>query len=42
MISGYVQNGRSSEALELFESMKSKQIKPNDAMLVSVLSACAQ
>ena len=42
MIAGYAQNGRSNEALELFESMKSAQIKPNDVTLVSVLSACAQ
>lgn len=42
MIAGYAQNGRPSEALELFESMKSKQIKPNDVALVSVLSACSQ
>ncbi|XP_059644931.1 pentatricopeptide repeat-containing protein At1g08070, chloroplastic-like [Cornus florida] len=42
MIAGYAQNGRSSEALELFECMKSKQIKPNDVTLVSVLSACSQ
>ncbi|KAJ9677374.1 hypothetical protein PVL29_022383 [Vitis rotundifolia] len=32
----------SNEALELFESMNSAQIKPNDVTLVSVLSACAQ
>ncbi|KAA8540940.1 hypothetical protein F0562_024922 [Nyssa sinensis] len=42
MIAGYAQNGRSNEALELFECMKSEKIKPNDVTLVSVLSACAQ
>ncbi|XAR65457.1 hypothetical protein NMG60_11009595 [Bertholletia excelsa] len=42
MIAGYAQNGRSIEALDLFESMKSEGIKPNDVTLVSVLSACAQ
>lgn len=42
MIAGYAQNGRSSEALELFEDMKRQQIKPNDVTIVSVLSACAQ
>lgn len=42
MIAGYAQNGRSSEALELFELMKSEQIKPNYVSIVSVLSACAQ
>ncbi|XP_063949164.1 pentatricopeptide repeat-containing protein At1g08070, chloroplastic-like [Daucus carota subsp. sativus] len=42
MNAGYAQNGRSSEALELFELMKGQQVKPNDATIVSVLSACAQ
>ena len=42
MISGYAQNGRPSEAVELFELMMSEQIKPNDVALVSVLSSCAQ
>ncbi|XP_010245702.1 PREDICTED: pentatricopeptide repeat-containing protein At1g08070, chloroplastic-like [Nelumbo nucifera] len=42
MIAGYAQNGRSNEALELFELMKSENVKPNDVTLVSVLSACAQ
>ncbi|XP_057951910.1 pentatricopeptide repeat-containing protein At1g08070, chloroplastic-like [Malania oleifera] len=42
MISGYAQNGRSNEALELFELMKNEQIKPNNVTLVSILSACAQ
>lgn len=42
MISGYTQNGQPNEALELFEDMKSQQIRPNDVTLVSVLSACAQ
>ncbi|THG01269.1 hypothetical protein TEA_028187 [Camellia sinensis var. sinensis] len=42
MIAGYAQNGRSTEALELFECMKREEIKPNDVTLVSVLSACAQ
>ncbi|KDP31224.1 hypothetical protein JCGZ_11600 [Jatropha curcas] len=42
MITGYAQNGRSIEVLELFEWMRSDQIKPNDVTLVSVLSACAQ
>ncbi|CAK9155693.1 unnamed protein product [Ilex paraguariensis] len=42
MIAGYAQNGRSSEALELFEQMRSEQSKPNDVTHVSILSACAQ
>ncbi|KMT14626.1 hypothetical protein BVRB_4g073940 [Beta vulgaris subsp. vulgaris] len=42
MIAGYAQNGRALEALELFKTMTSERIKPNDVTLVSVLSACAQ
>eukprot|EP00268_Persea_americana_P030987 TRINITY_DN30067_c0_g1_i4.p1 TRINITY_DN30067_c0_g1~~TRINITY_DN30067_c0_g1_i4.p1 ORF type:complete len:620 (+),score=107.19 TRINITY_DN30067_c0_g1_i4:229-2088(+) len=42
MIAGYAQNGRSNEALELFEEMKRRKIKPNDVTLVSILSACGQ
>ncbi|XP_017972366.1 PREDICTED: pentatricopeptide repeat-containing protein At1g08070, chloroplastic [Theobroma cacao] len=42
MISGYAQNRRATEALELFECMKKEQIRPNDVALVSVLSACSQ
>ncbi|KAI3440615.1 uncharacterized protein J3R85_003388, partial [Psidium guajava] len=41
MIAGYAQNGRPEEALELFESMKNENIKPNDVALVSILSVCA-
>ncbi|KAL5975475.1 hypothetical protein ACLOJK_019797 [Asimina triloba] len=42
MIAGYAQNGRSNEALELFEQMQLEEIKPNDVTLVSILSACGQ
>ncbi|KAF6168437.1 hypothetical protein GIB67_004989 [Kingdonia uniflora] len=42
MIAEYAQNGRTNDALELFERMKNKGFKPNDITLVSVLSACAQ
>ncbi|KAG9459220.1 hypothetical protein H6P81_003728 [Aristolochia fimbriata] len=42
MIAGYAQNGRSEEAIELFEQMKFRNFKPNEVTLVSVLSACAQ
>ncbi|EEF52144.1 pentatricopeptide repeat-containing protein, putative [Ricinus communis] len=42
MIAGYAQNGRSNEALELFECMRREKVKPNDVTLVSVLSACVQ
>ncbi|XWS51100.1 hypothetical protein CRYUN_Cryun12cG0147400 [Craigia yunnanensis] len=42
MIAGYAQNRRPTEALQLFERMKREQIRPNDVVLVSVLSACSQ
>ncbi|XP_020587008.1 pentatricopeptide repeat-containing protein At1g08070, chloroplastic-like [Phalaenopsis equestris] len=42
MIAGYAQNGRSNEALELFDKMQLQCCEPNEVTLVSVLSACAQ
>uniref|UniRef100_A0A1D1Z1H8 Pentatricopeptide repeat-containing protein At1g08070 n=1 Tax=Anthurium amnicola TaxID=1678845 RepID=A0A1D1Z1H8_9ARAE len=42
MIAGYAQNGRSTEALELFERMRLENVQPNEVTLVSVLSACGQ
>ncbi|KAJ0052171.1 hypothetical protein Pint_01865 [Pistacia integerrima] len=39
MISGYEKNGRFIEALELFEDMLNCDFMPNDATLVSALSA---
>lgn len=42
MIAGYAQNGRPKEALSLFRRMLSLDLKPNSAILVSVLSACSQ
>ncbi|KAF5191505.1 Pentatricopeptide repeat-containing protein [Thalictrum thalictroides] len=42
MIAGYAQNGKSNEALELFDDMINAKLKPNDVTLVSVISACGQ
>ena len=42
MIAGYAQNGRSNEALELFEKMKLEKYKPKEVTLASILSACGQ
>lgn len=42
MISGYAQNGRPHESLDLFERMKAANCKPNEVTFVGVLSACAQ
>ncbi|XP_077209966.1 pentatricopeptide repeat (PPR) superfamily protein isoform X2 [Tasmannia lanceolata] len=41
MIAGLAQNGRSREALELFESMKACGSKPNYITMVGVLFACS-
>ncbi|CAN8321088.1 unnamed protein product [Cochlearia groenlandica] len=41
MISGYSRHGFGEEALRLFESMKREGLKPDDATLVAVLSACS-
>eukprot|EP01018_Ginkgo_biloba_P026111 Gb_25739 [translate_table: standard] len=40
MISGYVQNGRSYEAVKLFRQMEENGVKPNLVTIVSVLPAC--
>ncbi|KMZ69205.1 putative Pentatricopeptide repeat-containing protein [Zostera marina] len=43
MISGYAQNGRPKDALDLFEKMKLEtRVKPNKITLTCVLSACGQ
>ncbi|KAK1313784.1 Pentatricopeptide repeat-containing protein [Acorus calamus] len=41
MISGLAQNGRSGDALELFESMKENGPRPNHVTMVGVLFACS-
>ncbi|KAL3527643.1 hypothetical protein ACH5RR_012299 [Cinchona calisaya] len=41
LISSYVHNGHSSEALSLFDEMVSEGIKPNIATLVTLLSAAS-
>lgn len=40
MISGYAQNDRFSKTLELFQQMQLSGIKPDETILVSVISAC--
>ncbi|XP_050880843.1 pentatricopeptide repeat-containing protein At5g48910 [Lathyrus oleraceus] len=42
MIMGYVQNGNLEDGLECFRLMREKGIRPNEAILVTVLSASAQ
>lgn len=41
LISSYVHNGHSSEALALFDDMVSEGVKPNTVTLVTLLSACS-
>ncbi|XP_077228635.1 pentatricopeptide repeat-containing protein At5g27110-like [Tasmannia lanceolata] len=41
MISGLAQNGRSQEALRLFEEMRKVDIRPDAATFMAVLSACS-
>lgn len=42
MISAYVQNGRAAEALELFKEMMLAGVTPDNIIITSILSACAQ
>lgn len=42
MISGYVQNGMSGEALELFRRMWAAGVVPTDVTVITVLTGCAQ
>ncbi|CAH9100471.1 unnamed protein product [Cuscuta europaea] len=41
MISAFAMNSRDDQALDTYETMKSKGTKPNEVTLVAVLSACA-
>ncbi|KAL7158300.1 hypothetical protein ABFS83_02G133100 [Erythranthe nasuta] len=42
MIDGYAQHGRPNEALILFRQMLEARLKPNEATMLAVLSACGQ
>ncbi|KAM0939786.1 putative tetratricopeptide-like helical domain superfamily [Dioscorea sansibarensis] len=42
MITGYVQNGRPGEALKIFLEMLEKNIKPDEFIMVGLMSACSQ
>ncbi|KAJ9170794.1 hypothetical protein P3X46_018872 [Hevea brasiliensis] len=42
MISCYVQGGQCREALDLFHEMNNLRVKPDEATLLSILSACSQ
>lgn len=42
LISGYVQNGQPNQALRVFLEMESKNVKPDEFVLVSLMSAASQ
>ncbi|XP_054811936.1 putative pentatricopeptide repeat-containing protein At5g37570 isoform X2 [Prosopis cineraria] len=42
LISGYVQNGQPNAALLIFLEMESLNVKPDEFILVSLMSACSQ
>lgn len=42
MVSGFAQSGLCEEALAVFKEMIDKEVTPNEATLVSAVSACAQ
>ncbi|CAJ1960457.1 unnamed protein product [Sphenostylis stenocarpa] len=42
MIMGYVQNGLFEDGLECFRNMREKRVRPNEAILVTLLSVSAQ
>ncbi|KAL7253733.1 hypothetical protein ACSBR1_008142 [Camellia fascicularis] len=42
LISGHVQNGQPNEAVEIFLKMQSMNIKPDEFIVVSLMSACSQ
>ncbi|KAK4253695.1 hypothetical protein QN277_010337 [Acacia crassicarpa] len=42
LISGYVQNGQPNAALRIFLEMESLNVRPDEFILVSLMSACSQ
>ncbi|KAL6011325.1 Pentatricopeptide repeat-containing protein [Asimina triloba] len=42
MISGYVEKGMNKEAYNLYDQMEKAQLKPDEAAIISFLSACAE
>ncbi|MED6119041.1 hypothetical protein PIB30_008262 [Stylosanthes scabra] len=41
LLSGYAHHGHGEEVVELFEKMRSTEIKPNDTTFLAVLTACS-
>ncbi|XP_021822061.1 putative pentatricopeptide repeat-containing protein At5g37570 [Prunus avium] len=42
LISGYAQNGQPNEALKIFLEMSTSNVKPDEFIMVSLMSACSQ
>ncbi|KAF2307681.1 hypothetical protein GH714_030790 [Hevea brasiliensis] len=42
LISGYAQNGQPNEAVKIFLEMESMNVKPDEYIMVSLMSVCAQ
>ncbi|KDP36175.1 hypothetical protein JCGZ_08819 [Jatropha curcas] len=42
LISGYAQNGLPNEALKIFQGMELMNVKPDEYIMVSLMSACSQ
>ncbi|XP_043711889.1 putative pentatricopeptide repeat-containing protein At5g37570 [Telopea speciosissima] len=42
LISGYAQNGQPNEAVKIFLEMHSKNVRPDEFVMVSLMSACSQ
>ncbi|XP_059657126.1 putative pentatricopeptide repeat-containing protein At5g37570 [Cornus florida] len=42
LISGYTQNGNPNEAVKLFVEMDSRNLKPDEYIMVNLMSACSQ
>ncbi|XP_010440872.1 PREDICTED: putative pentatricopeptide repeat-containing protein At5g37570 isoform X2 [Camelina sativa] len=42
LISGYAQNGQPNEAFKVFDQMCAKNVKPDEFIMVGLMSACSQ
>ncbi|WCJ34239.1 Pentatricopeptide repeat (PPR-like) superfamily protein [Euphorbia peplus] len=42
LISGYAQNGQPNEAVRIFLEMEAKNVRPDEYIMVSLMSACSQ
>ncbi|PQQ14360.1 acylamino-acid-releasing enzyme [Prunus yedoensis var. nudiflora] len=42
LISGYAQNGQPNEAVKIFLQMSTRNVKPDEFIMVSLMSACSQ